>query len=129
MRTVLVVEDDRTIQDVMSELLHEQGFKTVLTAGNPDEAIALATTNALDLVVLDYRLGGHTGVDVAERLRALPGFDASVLVTTALPKREAEKACAAADACECLIKPFDITAFLDAVQTCLGARLSPSVFI
>jgi two-component system, OmpR family, phosphate regulon response regulator OmpR len=122
MRTALVVEDDRAIQDLMSELLREQGFKRVLCAASPNEAVALATANSIDLVVLDYLLRGQSGIDVAERLRSLPGFDASVLVTTALPKPRAEQVCAEADACECLTKPFDITDFLEAVQTCLDGR-------
>jgi CheY-like chemotaxis protein len=119
MQTALVVEDDRAIRDLMGELLREQGFKSVLTAGTPDDAIALARTNSIDLVVLDYLLGGHSGIEVAERLRSLPGFGASVLVTTALPQKQAENVCAQANACECLTKPFDITDFLEAVQSCL----------
>lgn len=106
----------------MCELLREQGFQKVLAAESPPEALQLANTNAVDIVVLDYRLRGSSGIEVAEQLRALPGFDAPVLVTTALPEPQAEQVCAEAEACECVRKPFDITEFLGAVQACMEQR-------
>ncbi|HLY67204.1 MAG TPA: response regulator, partial [Chloroflexota bacterium] len=121
----MVVEDDATIRELMMELLREQDFEQVLGAANPARALALAQSNELDLVVLDHCLGGESGIEVAEQLRALPDFSAPVLVTTALPRAEAEKVCAEADACECVLKPFDITEFLAAVQACLRDRGAP----
>jgi|SRR5690348_11975029 CheY-like chemotaxis protein len=119
MRTALVVEDDVAIQNLFSELLREQGMERVLGAATAQQALDLAGRHALDLVVLDYRLRESSGIEVAEQLRALPGFRAPVLVTTALPRPQAEEVCAEADACECVAKPFDITEFLRAVQACL----------
>ena len=106
----------------MGQLLREQGFGTVLSAADRDSALAHAKRQPLDLVVLDYVLRGQSGIEIAEQLRALPGFDAPVLVTTALPRPQAEEACEAAGACECILKPFDITAFLEAVQACLDGQ-------
>ena len=120
MRTALVVEDDVAIQNLLSELLREQGIERVLGAATADEALDFATKHPLDLVVLDYRLKETSGIEVAEQLRALPGFRAPVLVTTALPQPRAEEVCAEAKACECVAKPFDITEFLRAVQACLA---------
>lgn len=119
MRTALVVEDDVAIQDLLSELLREQGIERVLGAATAGEARDFAVKHALDLVVLDYRLKETSGIEVAEQLRALPGFRAPVLVTTALPQPWAEEVCVEAKACECVAKPFDITEFLRAVQACL----------
>ncbi|GEM_PF-1833651 len=119
MKKALVVEDDPSILTLMSELLREQGFQTVYPANNPDAALALAAAQGFDLVVLDYHLGQQSGIEVAEQLRALPGFEAPVLVTTALPSARAHQVCAELDACECVTKPFDVTDFLEAVQACL----------
>ena len=118
MRSALVVEDDTSIQQLIVELLHEQGFDRVFAAAGPNRAQTIASQEPLDLVVLDYLLGGASGVEVAEQLRAIPGFKAPVLVTTALPEKEAQAVCDEADACECVQKPFDITEFLRAVQRC-----------
>ena|SRR5581483_3641514 len=125
MRTALVIEDEEAIRHLISELLQEQGFQRVLDATTGAEAVALVQENDVDLVVLDYRLTSESGIDVAGRLRAQPSFNAPVLVTTALPKRQAEEVCAEAGACECIIKPFDITDFLQGVQNCLEKAGTP----
>ncbi|HEU0166593.1 MAG TPA: response regulator [Chloroflexota bacterium] len=122
MRSALVVEDDVSIQHLIAELLHEQGFDRVFSAAGPNRARTIALEEPLDLVVLDCLLGGVSGVEVAEQLRAIPGFKAPVLVTTALPEKEAKAVCAEADACECVQKPFDITEFLRAVQNCVDGQ-------
>ena len=83
MQTALVVEDDPSVRDLMCQRLREQGFGKLLTAANGDEAARIAMAQPLDLVVLDYRLGDTSGIEVAERLRALPGFQSRVLVTAA----------------------------------------------
>lgn len=119
MQTALVVEDDPSIRRLMVQLLQEEGFDHVLEATNVSSALALAQEHPLDVVVLDYVLPGQTGIDVAEQLRAQAGFNGPLLVTTALPRAQAEEACAELDACECLPKPFDITEFLAAVRGCL----------
>jgi DNA-binding response OmpR family regulator len=119
MLTALLVEDDAGIQQLVTQLLEEEGFGRVLRARTAEEALPLASQNKLDLVVLDQHLQGSSGVEVAEQLRALPGFRAPVLVTTALPRPEAEQVCAEAAACECIVKPFDIAEFLAAVAACL----------
>ena len=118
MLTGLVVEDDPSIQHLIVELLREQGFDRVLVARDGEDALAQACACSLDLVVLDPGLGNSSGVEVAHRLKALPGFETPILVTTALPRQQAEHACAEAGACECVSKPFDITEFLRAVQRC-----------
>jgi DNA-binding response OmpR family regulator len=122
MRTVLIVEDDAAIRRLMAELVREEGFDRVLTAGLPQEALAVAAAQSLDLVILDVHLGAHSGIELAERLRALPRFSAPVLVTTALPQRQAKELCDAAEACECLVKPFDIDEFLRAVRDCVASQ-------
>ena len=97
----------------------------MLAAADREAALALASTNSPDIVILDHLLGPDSGIEVAEQLRSLPGFHAPVLVTTALPQKQAEAVCAEAHACECVSKPFDIVRFLEAVQMCLdGARVA-----
>ncbi|MBA2589791.1 MAG: response regulator [Alphaproteobacteria bacterium] len=58
-RTVLVVEDEALIRAVLSDMLHDKGFK-VLEAANANEAIEIfkKTTVAIDLVFTDVRMPG-----------------------------------------------------------------------
>ena len=73
---VLVVEDELSVREVLSEELREAGF-TVLEASNAREALDLLHANtALDLVITDIAMPGPMdGVGLARRLKAeVPGL-------------------------------------------------------
>ena len=67
--TVLVVEDERKLRDLVRSYLERAGF-TVLSTGSGAEAITMATSNPPDLVVLDLGLPDVPGETVARELRA-----------------------------------------------------------
>jgi DNA-binding response OmpR family regulator len=67
--TVLVVEDERKLRELVRSYLERAGF-TVLSAGSGAEAISLAATASPDLVVLDLGLPDVPGETVAGELRA-----------------------------------------------------------
>lgn len=82
--TVLVVEDERDIQDLVEFNLRQSGYR-VLKAGDGLEGLRLAQAEKPDLVVLDLMLPGLDGKEVCRRLkqgestRAIP-----ILMLTAL---------------------------------------------
>ncbi len=67
--TVLVVEDERKLRELVRSYLERAGF-TVLSAGSGAEAITVAAAAAPDLVVLDLGLPDVPGETVARELRA-----------------------------------------------------------
>jgi DNA-binding response OmpR family regulator len=67
--TVLVVEDERKLRDLVRSYLERSGF-TVLTTDSGAEAITMAMTSAPDLVILDLGLPDVPGETVARELRA-----------------------------------------------------------
>lgn len=67
-KTVLVVDDEAKIVEVVGDYLRTAGF-TVTTAADGARAVALARTRPPDLVVLDLGLPGLDGLDVARALR------------------------------------------------------------
>lgn len=68
-RTVLVVEDEAKIRDLVRAYLERAGFAVVATASGA-EAITLARSCRPDLVVLDLRLPDVPGEEVAREIRA-----------------------------------------------------------
>ena len=68
MKTVLVVDDEPKIVDVVREYLEHAGF-SVRTAGDGPAALERARALAPDLIVLDLGLPGLDGLDVARQLR------------------------------------------------------------
>ena len=70
MARVMVVEDERTVQVLMQDLLETWGHD-VQAASSGDQAIALLSANEYDLIVLDIMLGGISGYDVLDEMSRL----------------------------------------------------------
>jgi len=68
--TVMLVEDERKLRDLVRSYLERAGF-TVLSTGSGAEAIMMASSAAPDLIVLDLGLPDVPGETVASELRAV----------------------------------------------------------
>ena len=72
MYRILLVDDDPHIQAANEAFLKKKGYQ-VYRAENGADALATASTAALDAVVLDVDMPGMDGVSVCRRLRELSG--------------------------------------------------------
>jgi DNA-binding response OmpR family regulator len=79
--TVLLVEDERKLRELVRSYLERAGF-TVLSTGSGAEALTLAASGSPDLVVLDLGLPDIPGETVARELRSAGG-GVPVLMLTA----------------------------------------------
>lgn len=68
-KSVLLVEDDKFLRDIVESHLTKAGF-AVLIATTGEEAFKVATEQHPDLIILDIVLSGINGLDVMARLRA-----------------------------------------------------------
>jgi two-component system alkaline phosphatase synthesis response regulator PhoP len=71
MHTVLVVDDETDILELVAFNLERQQYK-VLTAGDGISAVKIAREKIPDLIVLDVMLPGLDGFGVYRELRAVP---------------------------------------------------------
>jgi CheY-like chemotaxis protein len=79
---ILVVDDERAIQEVMEELLTEFGYD-VETASSGDEALRAVTDNAYDLVISDLRMPGFSGAALTNALvRCRPALANRIVLIT-----------------------------------------------
>ena len=81
-RAVLIVDDLEINRRLLREILDPLGFE-VSEADSGSAALALPTLPIADLVLLDLRMPGMDGFELTRRLRALPGFKARVVATSA----------------------------------------------
>jgi DNA-binding response OmpR family regulator len=70
METILVVDDEETILDLLQINLNRAGYR-VLTASTGNEAISTAKTSPVDLVLLDLQLPDMDGNQVTEQIRKI----------------------------------------------------------
>ena len=80
MKTILVVDDERPIVDLIRLYLEREGF-AVVSAADGDEALAQEARHGPDLVILDVMLPGRDGFDVCRELRRRG--DTPILILTA----------------------------------------------
>ncbi|HSW39468.1 MAG TPA: response regulator, partial [Acidobacteriota bacterium] len=61
--TVLVVDDEVCIQEILKSTLEDEGYECV-TAGNADEAFSALAACRIDLVFTDIRMPGKRGTEL-----------------------------------------------------------------
>ncbi len=80
--TILVVEDDPDLQELLGELLRNEGHGVTTAADGPASLIALAYCKP-DLLLVDYNLpNGPNGLQLASEIRRRAGQDIPVVVLT-----------------------------------------------
>jgi two-component system response regulator (stage 0 sporulation protein F) len=70
MKTILVVDDDEPIRNLLHDELVDEGYQ-VLTATNARDALKMVQEEALDLVILDIRMPGMDGLEALPRILGL----------------------------------------------------------
>ena len=111
---ILVIEDDPTVGQYVKRGLEEHRWAVDL-ATDGEEGERRASSEAYDLVVLDMRLPGKSGLDVLQSLRAR-GFERPVLVLTAQDAVDAKVATLRAGADDYVTKPFAFEELLARVE-------------
>ena len=87
-RTVLIVEDEKSIVDILRFNLEKEGY-AVLTAYDGESGLEQAVNSGADLILLDVMLPKMNGFDVCRRLRE-KGSSVPVIILTAR-EEEADK--------------------------------------
>jgi two-component system copper resistance phosphate regulon response regulator CusR len=111
---VLVIEDDPTVGGFIRRGLEEQRYRVSLVP-NGEEGERIASTESFDVVILDMRLPGKSGLDVLQSLRAR-GFETPVLVLTAQDAVDAKVRTFRAGADDYVTKPFAFEELLARVE-------------
>ncbi|HEX9369752.1 MAG TPA: response regulator [Roseiflexaceae bacterium] len=119
MATILVVDDEAPIVDLLVDIVEERGH-TALRANNGAEALSIAHSARPDLIISDVMMPALDGYALLGALRTAPELAkiSIILMSAAFPQRGIPPAHPAADGY--LRKPFDINsveAILDRLAT------------
>ncbi len=120
--TILVVDDDRLVLATLVHGLTQAGYQ-VIDADNGNDAILLAREHRPDLALLDIRMEGMSGFDVAETLR--DKYRIPFMFLSAFSDDATVEQVKALGAVAYLVKPLDIRQIVPAVEAALanvGAR-------
>ncbi len=121
--TVLVVDDEPTIVEVVARYLERAGYEAYQAADGP-EALRQAELRRPDLIVLDVMLPGFDGIEVMKRLHERDGRPVPVILLTARGEESDRLVGLRRGADDYVVKPFspaELVARVDAVLR----RVSP----
>jgi two-component system response regulator MprA len=122
--SVLVVEDDAELAQLLAEQLGAAGYQVEVEADGR-MAIDLVAVRSFDVILLDRMLPAIDGVDVLKRLRR-EQVDVPVILLTALGRLAERVEGLDAGADDYIVKPFEIDELIARIRTVLRRRVSPN---
>ena len=121
--TVLVVDDEPTIGEVVSRYLERAGYETLL-ASSGEEALEKSAAQRPDVVVLDLMLPGVDGLEVMRRLRRRDHGQTAIILLTARGEESDRVVGLRLGADDYVVKPFSPAELVARVDA-LVRRLAP----
>jgi response regulator NasT len=115
--TLMVVDDDRLVLATLVAGLKQSGFD-VIEADNGDDAILLARKHKPRLAILDMRMQGKSGMDVARYLAA--NTDTGFMFLSAFGDSDIVEEATRMGALGYLVKPLDVRQIVPAVRAALS---------
>lgn len=126
MTTVLVVDDDELVGEMMRAVLERAGMRVIVHNSGFGLAIAVREHRP-DLVVLDVNMPGLSGIHAVRAMRALDpsyGIDAPVLLHSGMAGEALEELAREIGAAGCLRKPARAAETVDAVRRALEPKVA-----
>jgi DNA-binding NtrC family response regulator len=118
---ILVVDDDSATQDLLREILNEEGYR-VVTSASGEEALKVGERESFDLIISDMNLGPElNGLDVLRAYKSVQP-ESEVILITAFGSLENAIEAVKAGAFDYISKPFKIDEVVLQVKRALETR-------
>lgn len=124
MTTILIVEDDPMIRDMLSRRLMLEGFE-VITAPDGIQGVQRARVERPDLIIMDIGLPVINGWQATQRIRSMPlTREIPIIALTAFVLKEDREKCISVGCNDYETKPVDIGRLIVKIQLLLGHTVS-----
>ena len=124
MKTILVVEDELSIAEMLRAVLEDEGYR-VAVAGNGRDALKSLPDVRPDLVVCDVMMPLVDGRQVCRALQADPQYESTpIVLMSAVPETVVRSGSEDFTYSAFILKPFNMDQLLDTVERL--ARLEPT---
>jgi DNA-binding response OmpR family regulator len=122
MQTILVIDDDESLQDTIAVMLEQEGFR-VVQARDGKTGYERALTLKPDLLIVDLRLPGMPGVEICKQLRSAQ-IQTPIVVLSAVGEEVDKVLLLEIGADDYVVKPFGRRELLARIRAVLR-RASP----
>ncbi|HEY9593872.1 MAG TPA: response regulator [Spirochaetia bacterium] len=122
MKTILVVEDDPIIMNLIVILLEREGYE-VVQAGSAEDGMARSAEHAPDLILMDVALPGMDGLEATRILKSRQATrHVPVIALTAQAMKQDQEMAMSAGCDGFIAKPLSTREFIGDIARFLGAR-------
>ena len=114
MAKVLCVDDERNVRNLMKKVLEDEGYEVVAVSSG-EEAQELLNKERFNILTLDLKLPGISGIDLLRKLRE-EGMEIPAIIISAIATPEAIVEAMKSGAVDFLSKPFSPEELLEKVK-------------
>jgi len=114
---ILLVEDYKHSQIIVTRLLKKNNFESVVVVENGAEAVEQVQKQKFDLILMDMQMPIMNGFEATEKIRQMPEYaDIPIIALTAFAMKGDREKCMDAGATDYIPKPIDSQEFIDKVK-------------
>ncbi len=114
---ILLVEDYKHSQIIVTRLLKKNDFDSIVVVENGQEAVDEAKKQKYDLILMDMQMPVMNGFEATERIRQMPQYnDTPIIALTAFAMKGDREKCLEAGATDYIPKPIDSQEFIEKVK-------------
>jgi DNA-binding response OmpR family regulator len=124
MQTIVVIDDDESLRDTIGVLLEQEGFRAVL-ASDGRMGYEKAVCEKPDLILVDLRLPGMSGIEICKQLRAAK-VKTPIIVLSALGDEVDKVLLLEIGADDYIVKPFGTRELMARIRALLRRSLPES---
>src|SRR5260370_31768867 len=117
MQSILVIDDDESLRDTIAVMLEQEGF-TITQAGDGRTGLNRALTLKPDLLLVDLRLPGMSGIEVCKQLR-FSNIKTPIIVLSAIGGEVDKVLLLEIGADDYMVKPFGVREMLARIHAVL----------
>ncbi|MFZ5948255.1 MAG: response regulator [Stygiobacter sp.] len=114
---ILLAEDYKHSQIIVTRLLKKNGFEDIVVVENGEDAIKMAKEKKFDLILMDMQMPIMNGFEATEKIREFPEYkNTPIIALTAFAMKGDREKCIEAGATDYIPKPIDSKEFIEKVK-------------
>ncbi|MBK7106874.1 MAG: response regulator [Ignavibacteriae bacterium] len=115
--TILMAEDYKHSQIIVTRLLKKSGFENVIVVENGEEALNICKKEKIDLILMDMQMPVMNGFEATQKIREIEEYvDTPIIALTAFAMKGDREKCLEAGATDYIPKPIDSKEFIEKVK-------------
>ena len=119
MKRILIVDDEKNVLSSFHKILTQEGYE-VSTASSAEEGLSVAQNNAPDLLIMDIKMSGLSGLEAFSRFKEIDSL-LPIIIMTAYGTTETAIEAMKLGAFDYVIKPFDVPQMKGLIKKALEA--------